>query len=343
MPDNEITPSWGEVGGQWLALLKDIPGAGRAIARLVTGGAQAGAAWIDVLTAKGQQVASEIRDDTSSATTISKALAKEASKSISAHPELVDRALAAHVSDAVRKQENREGVARVAIDDLSQSPPPPNAPDVDDDWMNKFQHYAEEATSEQLRQIWGKVLASEIRSPGTVTPKSMRVISEIDRETAELFNRICRYRTTNAILKCLSGELSFSEMKKLADHDLVFDPGLTGHIRKYIRHKTQTCGDLWIINFEKYIIAFPTDVNIAASKNSDVISYYVDGADKCPKADIYLLTSAGYAISQILERDIDGIVEAYTSKLIEAVEDLTLLKISLDAKGQPGEVHVIKK
>jgi hypothetical protein len=80
---SKILGSGGDESGSFLDLIRHfdwlkIPGAVRAIAHLVTGVGDAGAAWVDVAQAKGQQVAQEIRDRTAARKSIMAATAKAA-------------------------------------------------------------------------------------------------------------------------------------------------------------------------------------------------------------------------------------------------------------------------
>ena len=52
----------------WVDALKAIPGAAKAIAHLVSGAADAGNAWVDVIKARGERQAQQIRDETNSLT-----------------------------------------------------------------------------------------------------------------------------------------------------------------------------------------------------------------------------------------------------------------------------------
>lgn len=175
----------------------------KAIARLVMGG-------VDVLMGPLDDRSQKQRDDRESATIIRKAIAEVAAKTAAADPALVERALSTFASEAVRKQEAREGVAKEALKVLSDQSSQDGARDstsagpdvdVDEDWLNIFLGYAEKASSDRLRVHWGRVLAGEIRKPGTFSGQSMRILSEIDSETARIFEKFTVNALTNAIFR----------------------------------------------------------------------------------------------------------------------------------------------
>ncbi|SFP57934.1 Protein of unknown function [Tranquillimonas alkanivorans] len=94
------------------------------------------------------------------------------------------------VARSYRSQTNREAVAAVAVEDLQTTPPSPGTEGPSDDWMNRFERYAEDASSEDLRMMYGKLLASEIREPGKIAPTTVHFVSMLDTETAQLIERV---------------------------------------------------------------------------------------------------------------------------------------------------------
>ena len=129
--------------------------------------------------------------------------AEIAERKLSGIPDAGDALLFDILKDAGRKQINAAGVAIEAIDTLKLPPPdatstgPSEEPDVeiDCDWMNQFVRYAEDASTEQLQQLWGRVLAGEMRRVGSFSRQTLRFIAELDRETAEN----CEYAAERAV------------------------------------------------------------------------------------------------------------------------------------------------
>lgn len=152
---------------------------GDAISRLIGG-------VIDIPAAKLDQWAQGIKDKTNAKTIVTKAIAEKTAELAVSDPELLERAKASFVSDLMRKQSNKEAVAAIAIEKLGTEEIPEETPEVDDDWMNVFSSHVENASSKRMRELWGKVLAGEIRKPGEVSLPTMRFISELDQRTAEL-------------------------------------------------------------------------------------------------------------------------------------------------------------
>lgn len=105
-----------------------------------------------------------------------------------------DELLIRVLKDEGRKQANIAGVAFEAIEEMKALPPPvapsdertDSYPDqIDDDWLNQFTRFAEDASSDQLQQLWGRVLAGEVTKPGSFSRHTLRFIAELDKVTAE--------------------------------------------------------------------------------------------------------------------------------------------------------------
>jgi hypothetical protein len=184
---NEIMP---EAATSWLDnvnLPKLLAGpAGQALSRLV-------GHVIDVPAAKIQQVSQEIRDKTEAKSIVSRKLANEAAKVLAGDPVLVQRAAENFLAKELRRQANKEAIAHKTIELLTVEPPqttPEENIPPEDDWMNLFERYAEDASSDRLRAMWAKILAGEIRTPRSFSLQTLRFISELDQETASNFEEL---------------------------------------------------------------------------------------------------------------------------------------------------------
>lgn len=159
--------------------------AGQAISRLIGSGGDYFSAHIEGLT-KG------VRDKAEAKSTVSKALAKAAAKLIEDDLELKQRALDAYIPRELRRQANKEAIARKTIELLEDQSEPGEGderPTLDEDWLNVFERYAEDASSKKLQEMWARVLAGEIRKPTSISLKTLRFISELDQSVATVFTR----------------------------------------------------------------------------------------------------------------------------------------------------------
>lgn len=97
---------------------------------------------------------------------------------------------------ALKKALNKRKVTEHAIALLRDEPPQEDTstiPEVDEDWLNYFEEYAEKASSEQIQIFWARILAGEIRKPKSFSLSTLRFLSEVDQECAQKFTRESKY------------------------------------------------------------------------------------------------------------------------------------------------------
>jgi hypothetical protein len=185
--------------------------AGKAISRLI------GAA-VEIPAAKLDQLAQNIKDETSASTTVMKALAEATAKHAVSDPVRLDRGLANLVGKAYREQENRDAVAKEAVEQLVQDPPPADNPGPSDDWLNVFEEHAARASSDNLRSLFGRILAGEIRKPGSFSLSTLHFVSVLDAEVAALVQRLAPYTWDRYAFKdAVEGKLKHVELLVLEE------------------------------------------------------------------------------------------------------------------------------
>lgn len=90
------------------------------------------------------------------------------------------------------KQKNIESVIDHAYEQLKDEADVPNNP-VDPDWINRFFNSVAEVSSEDMQRIWGKILAGEVKQPGSFSLRTLQVIKNINKEEAKLFEKIAPF------------------------------------------------------------------------------------------------------------------------------------------------------
>jgi hypothetical protein len=89
----------------------------------------------------------------------------------------------------LRKLFNKKIVVEAAMDDIKSSAEESddtNEP-MSEDWLNSFESHAENVSNDELRHLWARVLAGEIRKPRSFSLRTLRLLSEIDATTAKSF------------------------------------------------------------------------------------------------------------------------------------------------------------
>ncbi|MER8768959.1 DUF2806 domain-containing protein [Mesorhizobium sp. M0092] len=249
-------------------------------------------------------------------------------------PDFAERAIRNHLDSVFARQENKDAVLTKTIDDLRAKPPTDveansGADSLDESFVRRFDRFAEAATTEELREKWGRVLAQEIRTPSTFSAKVLRVVDELEPTIATLFERVCEHRLDNVLPKVLSGELTFSEVVQLVSADLLVDPG-NGQIRIPNPITDKNGDDFWLWRFGKRAIA--------ASRSKDPV--IVEGKtlqldkDKKPCLPVYVLTAVGAAIATILPDNSAKAIDVLAPKISEALPTADLRIYELTADGR---------
>lgn len=183
---------------EWIALIKSMPGAAKAVAEMVGEIGHLGASTLSIGTAKANQIAQGIKDETAARSNLTSALTKAAEAYIANHPDeagewaLQQRALGHGVQKMIQQQASREAVTVLALEQLRDDPPSEPPQDVPaDDWLNLFSSFAERATSETMRQHWANILSGEIRKPGSFSMATLQLAAILDHTLASIIQEIC--------------------------------------------------------------------------------------------------------------------------------------------------------
>jgi Protein of unknown function (DUF2806) len=156
----------------------------KAADRVIQAGAEIPAAW---LSGKAQEMhrATEAKD------IVARAAAEAAAKQFD-DPELAARALARYGADIVRQQANLESILRKATEEIASDPPQQDpAEEIDDDWLSRFYSEASKTSDEEMQTYLGKILAGEIKQPGSFSVRSVLTLCMIGRDTANSFQHMC--------------------------------------------------------------------------------------------------------------------------------------------------------
>lgn len=125
--------------------------------------------------------------------------------------------------DAIRQQ-NIESVTAIAAEQLAMESEVSGDP-VDSDWAARFFRYAEDFSNEQMQNIWGRVLAGEVKSPGAFSYRSLELIRNISAKEAQLFStlasRVCSVTPTSfGYVTSVQNELTAVDRLLLAEAGL---------------------------------------------------------------------------------------------------------------------------
>lgn len=90
-----------------------------------------------------------------------------------------------------KRQSNLERITQYAAEDFDGTEEM-GSDRPDSDWTARFFRIAEDITTEQMQTLWGKVLAGEVKRPGSFSLRTLDILKNISQKEAETFVRVAR-------------------------------------------------------------------------------------------------------------------------------------------------------
>lgn len=177
--------------------------------------------------AKLNQWTQGIEDTTTAKSMMSAVVAKAVADGVDKDPVLMQAATEVFLPTNVRKARNRLNVAQSAAERLAETVQTGDAGEgaatPDEDWMNSFSRFAEDASSDRLQSLFGRILAGQIVRPTSFGLAVLRVVSELDQALANDFSLAWAKSVGEAVdysSEWRRGEY-FSRWKRLSDAGLM--------------------------------------------------------------------------------------------------------------------------
>jgi len=214
----------------------------------------------------------------------------------------------------MQKQQNIESVianAAVTLENETQVSDEP----VDKDWILRFFNSIEDISTEEMQNIWGSILAGEIKRPHSFSLRTLETVKNLSKQEAELFQAYSQF----VIQYERSGFIHRSNDILFPKHGIKFSDLL----------RLEECGLLKTDQLK---------LNLLVSKNSKLIFYTnsligltgTNEEEERLNINAYLLTSPGIELYRILKPttneayfvDFMGYLRDRNSKLIFAVHQI---------------------
>lgn len=238
-------------------------------------------------------------------------------------PEFARRALETHFGHLARTQENKDAVLAEALEHLSASNENPGGEeqgvppgDLAPEFLDRFERYAAEASTEELRSRWGRVLAREVQTPGTMSNKAMRIVDELDPRTAQLFERVCgQARAGGVLIHCLVRDLQLPELLRLSDAGLISysGEGIMSYFKPSKRDRL-----LLSMGFGEWVVSLRSD-NIPQGNFEE--GYAISRFEDEVTTSVIKLTDAGLAVASILPDHSEQVLRRFVEMLYTLMPD----------------------
>ena len=105
------------------------------------------------------------------------------------------------VADTLRREANITRVLLQAEEALESDPQVPPDAYVDDDWLYRWRDSASQVSSEELQNLWGRILAGEVKAPGTYSLRTLDFLRNLSKEEAEAISKLSAFVIGDAIYR----------------------------------------------------------------------------------------------------------------------------------------------
>lgn len=106
-------------------------------------------------------------------------------------------------TEEARREINASKAIIYAEEVLSNDPQTPPERSIDDDWLFTWRDYAGGVSTEDLQQLWGKVLAGEVKSPGSYSLRTLEFLRGLSKDEAEHISSLASFVIEGRIVRSL--------------------------------------------------------------------------------------------------------------------------------------------
>lgn len=285
----------------------------RSACRLITGVVNIPTAWF-------KSIERNISRETEALDLISKSNAKDIIELNSKDVEFIQNTSNYYTLRQLKETSNRRKPLKLTVNELKDSSVSPNCEqEIDEDWLDLFTRTAETKSNEDIQLILSKILAGEIRKPGSFSPSTIQTLSLLTQETAQAFLKLCGCQYQMDIEKRISNVIMLDQ-PFLNTHWTINEKKSSS---KYFIRKLQNIGlvrtDLISISFAQISFCV-TPIGIGMES---LLFKEVSHTKQC-KTDLLTFTDAGNELKTLLEVKTD---KEYVDKAIEWIEKEFKLKL----------------
>jgi len=112
-----------------------------------------------------------------------------------------DVSTSAIVGDALRREVNVAKAITYAESELKDDPQKPPEREIESDWLYRWRDYAGAVSSEELQSLWGRLLAGELKAPGSYSYRTLDFIRNLSTDEAKKIERLSRFVITDFIAR----------------------------------------------------------------------------------------------------------------------------------------------
>lgn len=157
-------------------------------------------ALIDIPVGALERASTEKRAEAEGRIKIREEITAQIVQQMKVDPEYARRAVNRYGEKILREQGNLDKIVAISADLLkkdksatsgNQDSDNEEKKTIEDDWLNNFEKEASQKSTEEMQVLFGRILAGEIRNPGSFSIRAVKILSELDQNTAILFKKLC--------------------------------------------------------------------------------------------------------------------------------------------------------
>lgn len=148
------------------------------------------------------------------------------------------------LNDALRHEVNTANAIIFAEEVIRADNSEPSSEKVDEDWLYRWRDYTGDVSNADLQMLWGRVLAGEIKAPGTYSFRCLDFIRNLSQSEAKLIEAMCSLVVDVFIWRPNSYRLSLSMRDLLELEELGLVNGVAGSLNIQYKH-TEAAGAGW--------------------------------------------------------------------------------------------------
>ena len=182
-----------------------------------------------------------------------------------------------------KRQKNIDDIVVIAANQLKGAREVPKDK-VSVDWATRFFNIVQDISEDEMKLIWGKLLAGEVSSPGSYSLRAIELLKNLTSEEALLFTEASKFalRRTHEIIIIQSDDIN-------NDYGLTFDKILTLTDAGLLKPIIDTAIDLEPLNGADGVVFTYGNYAIKANVKSEV------------EIASYIYTTAGSQIYKLID------------------------------------------
>lgn len=113
---------------------------------------------------------------------------------IEVDPAYARAAASRYAQKILRERRSLDEVSSIAASRLEHLDHPDSttsSEEISEDWINSFEQEAAQKSSTEMQEMFGSILAGEINTPGSFSIRAVKILGQMDKRAAILFQRLC--------------------------------------------------------------------------------------------------------------------------------------------------------